>query len=141
MKMKLIKNTYWSIYLLICSIELFASFSLLLKDREMLRALLENGGLIESSPALIYLMISILSFIAIIKTKKIFPHVICGAVSIFFVGEESAWGRESVLGWQILSENSPFDVHNSIADYLAQSSRFSLLAIGLTTLLAITLYL
>lgn len=136
-----IRNIYWFIYLSICGVVVFSLGSLLLNDRETLRSLLETGGIIESLPALIYLMVAIYTFAIIFQAQKILPYIIYVAFSIFLAGEESAWGKESVLGVQISSEDSPLDIHNGIANFLAQSPSKSLIGVSMVILLLIILCL
>ncbi len=71
-----------------------------LKDRMALESVLVNGGIVESSPALIFLLASVGSGLIVLKTKRLVPWALFAVFCIFLGGEEAEWGRERILGWE-----------------------------------------
>ena len=118
-----LRKTYWLIYAVICGAVLLPMLVLGLKDRASLEHILVTGGIVESLPALIYLLTAALSTYLAIKSAKFIPWGLYGVFCFFLAGEESKWGRESVLGWNIFPpSNRPGDLHN-IYQLLDQSQR------------------
>ncbi len=106
-------KTYWLIYSAISSFILLPMLVLGLKDKTSLDHLLVTGGIIESLPALIYLVTAVLSAFLATKKSRFIPWGLYSIFCFFLAGEESKWGRESVLGWNIFEpSNRPGDLHN-----------------------------
>ena len=107
------KKTYWLIYGAISSSILLPMLVLGLKDQTSLDHLLVTGGIVESLPALIYLATAALSAFFATKTRRFIPWGLYSIFCFFLAGEESRWGRESVLGWNIFEPSDrPGDLHN-----------------------------
>ena len=90
-----------------------------IKDPGLVKPLLKTGGIVESLPAVVYLIAAALSaFLTIKLILRAKRFVFWGLYSIFcffLAGEEAKWGRESVLGWHILSPTDSKqvgDIHN-----------------------------
>ena len=113
-----------------------------LKDRTLLTPILVTGGLVESLPALIYFLTAALSAFLSVRERKFLPWGLYGFFCFFLAGEEAAWGRESILGWQMLNNANSVgseDIHNFVSDLLAQntSSMIFYVAVFFVMLLAI----
>ena len=96
-----------------------------LKDRTSLEYLLVTGGIIESLPALIYLVTAALSAFLSIRERRFLPWGIYSFFCFFLAGEEAGWGRESILGWQILNKSDSLvanDLHNFVSHLLSQNT-------------------
>ena len=137
------KKAYWLIYIMICATILLPMLALGLKDRTSLTPLLVTGGLVESLPALIYLLTTALSAVVSVRERRFLPWGLYSFVCFFLAGEEAAWGRESILGWQMLSNSGSTqskDIHNLATDLLAQntSSMVIFVAVVFVMVLAIS---
>ena len=118
-----LRKTYWLIYAVICGAVLLPMLVLGFKDRASVEYLLVTGGIVESLPALIHLVTAAISTYLAIKSSKFVPWGLYAVFCFFLAGEESKWGRESVLGWNILEpSDGPGDFHN-LHQLLAPSQR------------------
>lgn len=117
-----LSKTYWLIYGVICSAVLLSMLVLGFKDRASLEYLLVTGGIIESLPALIYLATTVLSTFVATRARRFIPWGLYGVFCFFLAGEESKWGKESVLGWNIFEpSDQPGDLHNLLARAIAET--------------------
>ena len=122
----MVKNAknWWWLYGIICTCVLLPVGIVGLIERTLLTPLLEPGGLIESFPAVIYAVASILGLIFAWQmgqsNQKYWGWILYSIMCFFLAGEEAGWGKESVLGWQL--QNDPnaevLDFHNWISDLL-----------------------
>ena len=93
-------------------------------DRTLITFLLETGGLVESLPAVIYVVAAVLGLVFAWQIRqlklKFLGWVLYSVLCFFLAGEEAGWGKESVLGWQPLKDShSGFsDFHNWFAHVL-----------------------
>ena len=127
---------YILFYVAVCSAVLLPLLVLGIAAPLRLESLLKRGGLVESGAAVINLLTGVLSFnlgqrfYSLYTTGKgsrrqaIAWYAFCG-FCLFLVGEEAGWGREPILGWQLLASDAPpifgiKDVHNA-APHVFQS--------------------
>lgn len=120
-------KAYWLIYGVISGALLLPMLVLGVKNPTALEPWLETGGVVESLPALVYLVAALLSALLAVKLALRASNFggwgLYSAFCFFLAGEEAEWGRESVLGWQMLSSSRPDqagDIHNLLATWLAQ---------------------
>lgn len=84
--------------------------------RSALEPLLRTGGIVESLPALIFLVTALLSGAAALRGGPVGPWAAFAALNLFLAGEEARWGAESVLGLRLRgSGESGTDLHNTVA--------------------------
>ena len=131
--MRIPDKTYWLIYTAISSALLLPMLVMGIQNPASLEPLLETGGTIESFPALVYLLSALMSTLLtlrLMKKSKRFWHWGLYSIFCFFLaGEESEWGRESVLGfqgWRTANPDQVEDVHNWLAHLFAQRLSFSI---------------
>lgn len=87
-------------------------------NRESLEPLLREGGLVESLPAVLFLVAAALSAVVVVRSKAILPWGLFALVCFFLAGEETAWGSEVVLGWDLqglFGVARSADLHGSIS--------------------------
>ncbi|MEO1404160.1 MAG: hypothetical protein AAFV72_23320 [Cyanobacteria bacterium J06635_1] len=120
-------KAYWLIYGVISGALLLPMLVLGVKNPTALEPWLETGGVVESLPALVYLVVALLSALLAVKlalrASSPWRWELYSAFCFFLAGEEAEWGRESVLGWQMLRASEPDqagDIHNLLATLLAQ---------------------
>lgn len=103
---------------------LFSMLLMGLKDRTALEFVLVDGGIVESSPALIFLLASVSSGLIVLKTKKLLPWAFFAVFCFFLAGEEAEWGRDGILGWESSrsteEESQPADLHNWLTKVVAE---------------------
>ncbi|MGD1904967.1 MAG: hypothetical protein ACFB0C_03130 [Leptolyngbyaceae cyanobacterium] len=112
---------YWLAYTFVSSALVLPVVVLGITSPTSLEALLTTGGFIESLPAVVNLLGAILAILLAIKTKEYLFWGFYSVCCFFLAGEEAAWGRDSVLGWQIRRSFDPEqsgDIHNIVSDAL-----------------------
>ncbi|MEM9266820.1 MAG: hypothetical protein AAGA46_14980 [Cyanobacteria bacterium P01_F01_bin.13] len=122
-------KVYWLAYAFTSSIFILPVLILGIGSPTDLENLLKTGGVIESLPAIVNLLsagLSILLTLKLAKTNKKFLFWgIYSVFCLFLAGEEASWGRDSVLGWQMISHSGDptqsGDVHNLVSDALIAS--------------------
>lgn len=114
----------WLAFAVICAGVLVPLFLLGLRDRTALEPVLVNGGIVESSPALILLLASLSSALIVMTAKKLLPWGLLCVFCLFLTGEEANWGRDRILGWEPWrfadEESQPADLHNWFSNTVAE---------------------
>lgn len=126
-------NQTWKLWLLLYGLISIGTLLPLviwgMKDPLSLTPLLVAGGLVESLPAVILLLTSVLSLaVALRLHQRKIPYknwVFYSGMCLFLAGEEASWGHESILGWQVLM--TPLfekgDLHNWVMRWLKHRLR------------------
>ena len=116
--MKHTSKIWWWSYGLIC----LGSFVLLLgiwgiRVSPSLMPLVAAGGLVESLSTVVLALAAVFSIIVALRLWQTdqwpMGWLLYGGLCFFFTGEEARWGRESILGWQLLAPSEHgWEVHD-----------------------------
>ena len=115
--MKHTSKIWWWSYGLIC-LGLFALLGIWgIRDPRSLMPLVAAGGLVESLSTVVLALAAVFSIIVALRLWQTdqwpMGWLLYGGLCFFFTGEEARWGRESILGWQLLAPSEHgWEVHD-----------------------------
>jgi hypothetical protein len=116
-----ISRRCWIVFCLVCAAVLLPLLIAGISDRESLESVLREGGVVESLPAVLFVVAALLSVVVAVRSRALLPWGPFALACVFLAGEETGWGAEVVLGWdlqKVFGESDSADLHGSVSQGL-----------------------